>query len=276
MLVEQKSLNVEPKAEPSDTSRRMRILITNDDGIHSDGLDVCADMAKTLSDDVWVIAPEFDQSGVSHSLSLNDPLRLRSVAERRYAVKGTPTDCVLMGAIHVLKDRKPDLILSGINRGRNTAEDVIYSGTVAGAVEGAVLGIPSIALSQAYSSRGEEGPNWDIAPKYAPDIIRKLLEAKIPRGIVVNVNFPNCKLSEVKGVAVTSLGRHHGGRLRIDQRSDGRGHAYYWIAYVPDRSHRGEDGTDVSAIADNKITITPLSIDMTDEPFMTKLAEHFA
>ena len=128
----------------------MRILITNDDGIHSDGLDVCADIAKTLSDDVWVIAPEFDQSGVSHSLSLNDPLRLRAVAERRYAVKGTPTDCVLMGSIHVLKERQPDLILSGVNRGRNTAEDVIYSGTVAGAVEGAVLGIPSIALSQAY------------------------------------------------------------------------------------------------------------------------------
>jgi 5'-nucleotidase len=254
----------------------MRILITNDDGIHSDGLDVCADIAKTLSDDVWVIAPEFDQSGVSHSLSLNDPLRLRAVGERRYAVKGTPTDCVLMGAIHVMKERKPDLILSGINRGRNTAEDVIYSGTVAGAVEGAVLGIPSIALSQAYSSRGDEGPNWDIAPKYAPDIIRKLLETEIPRGIVVNINFPNCKLSEVKGVAVTSLGRHHGGRLRIDQRSDGRGHAYYWIAYVPDRSHRGEDGTDVSAIADNKITITPLRIDMTDEPFMTMLAERFA
>jgi 5'-nucleotidase len=272
MLVEQKSLN----AEPSGVIEHMRILITNDDGIHSDGLDVCADIAKTLSDDVWVIAPEFDQSGVSHSLSLNDPLRLRAVAERRYAVKGTPTDCVLMGSIHVLKDRRPDLILSGVNRGRNTAEDVIYSGTVAGAVEGAVLGIPSIALSQAYSSRGDEGPNWDIAPKYAPGIIRKLLEAEIPRGIVVNVNFPNCKLSEVRGVAVTSLGRHHGGRLRIDQRSDGRGHAYYWIAYVPDRSHRGDDGTDVAAIADNKITITPLRIDMTDEPFMTLLAQRFA
>ncbi len=272
MLVKQKSLN----AEHSGVIERMRILITNDDGIHSDGLDVCADLAKTLSDDVWVIAPEFDQSGVSHSLSLNDPLRLRAVAERRYAVKGTPTDCVLMGSIHVLKDRKPDLILSGVNHGRNTAEDVIYSGTVAGAVEGAVLGIPSIALSQAYSSRGEAGPNWDIAPKYAPDIIRRLLAAEIPRGIVVNVNFPNCKLSEVRGVAVTSLGRHHGGRLRIDQRSDGRGHAYYWIAYVPDRSHRGDDGTDVAAIADNKITITPLRIDMTDEPFMTMLAQRFA
>jgi 5'-nucleotidase len=272
MLVEQKL-----SMEKSDrVVERMRILITNDDGIHSDGLDVCAEIGKSLSDDVWVIAPEFDQSGVSHSLSLNDPLRLRAVAERRFAVKGTPTDCVLMGSMHVLKDRKPDLILSGVNRGRNTAEDVIYSGTVAGAVEGAVLGIPSIALSQAYSSRGDHPPNWDIAPNYAPDIIRKLLKTEIPRGVVININFPNCKLSEVRGVAVTSLGRHHGGRLRIDQRTDGRGHAYYWLAYVPNRSHRGTDGTDVAAIADHKITITPLRIDMTDEPFMTQLAQVFA
>jgi len=254
----------------------MRILVTNDDGIHSDGLDVCADIGKALSDDVWVVAPEFDQSGVSHSLSLNDPIRLRAIGERRYAVKGTPTDCVLMGSMHVLKERRPNLILSGVNRGRNTAEDVIYSGTVAGAVEGAVLGIPSIALSQSYSSREDQPPNWDIAPHFAPDIIRQLLEAKIPRGVLVNINFPNCKLNEVKGIAVTSLGRHHKERLRIDQRNDGRGNAYYWIAYVPDRSHRGDDGTDVSAIADNKITITPLRIDMTDEPFMTKLAELFA
>ena len=271
---------VEPKLSTTNNNRvvkeRMRILITNDDGIHSDGLDVCADIGKQLSDDVWVIAPEFDQSGVSHSLSLNDPLRLRAVGERRYAVKGTPTDCVLMGSIHVLKDRRPNLILSGVNRGRNTAEDVIYSGTVAGAVEGAVLGIPAIALSQAYASRGDQGPNWEIAPHYAPDIIKKLLESEFPPGIVVNINFPNCKLSEVRGIAVTSLGRHHGGRLRIDQRSDGRGHPYYWIAYVPNRSHRGIEGTDVSAIADNKITITPLRIDMTDEPFMTELAQRFA
>jgi 5'-nucleotidase len=254
----------------------MRILITNDDGIHSDGLDVCAEIGNALSDDVWVVAPEFDQSGVSHSLSLNDPIRLRAIGERRFAVKGTPTDCVLMGSMHVLKDRRPNLILSGVNRGRNTGEDVIYSGTVAGAVEGTVLGIPSIALSQAYSSRGNQPPNWDIAPHFAPDIIRTLLETEMPRGILININFPNCKLSEVRGVTVTSLGRHHKERLRIDQRADGRGNAYYWIAYVPDRTHRGDNGTDVAAINDNKITITPLRIDMTDEPFMTELAAKFA
>ena len=128
----------------------MRILVTNDDGIHSPGLDTCEEIARKLSDDVWVVAPEHDQSGVAHSLSLNDPLRLREVAPKHFAVKGTPTDCVIMGARHILKDRPPDLVLSGVNRGRNAGEDVIYSGTVAGAVEGTILGIPSFALSQAY------------------------------------------------------------------------------------------------------------------------------
>src|SRR5262245_63745798 len=120
----------------------MRILVTNDDGIHSDGLDACAEIARALSDDVWIVAPEYDQSGVSHSLSLNDPLRLRPVAERRFAVKGTPTDCIIMAARHILQDRPPNLVLAGVNRGRNAGEDVIYSGTVAGAVEGTILGIP--------------------------------------------------------------------------------------------------------------------------------------
>jgi len=124
----------------------MRILCTNDDGIHAPGLKVIEEIARALSDDVWVVAPELDQSGVSHSLSLNDPLRLREVGPRHFAVRGTPTDCVIMGARHILKDRPPDLVLAGVNRGRNCAEDVTYSGTVAGAMEGAVLGIDTVAI----------------------------------------------------------------------------------------------------------------------------------
>src|SRR4029450_11992550 len=153
----------------------MRILITNDDGIHSEGLDICSEIGQALSDDVWIVAPEFDQSGVSHSLSLNDPLRLREVGERRFAVKGTPTDCVIMGAKHILKARPPDLVLSGVNRGRNAGEDVIYSGTVAGAVEATVLGIPSLALSQAYKARADDAPYWATAIRFAPEIIRRVL-----------------------------------------------------------------------------------------------------
>src|SRR5215475_8000183 len=154
----------------------MRILITNDDGIHAEGLDVCAEIGRALSEDVWVIAPEFDQSGVSHSLSLNDPLRLRQVGERRFAVKGTPTDYVIMGVRHILEGKAADLVLSGVNRGRNAAEDVLYSGTVAGAKEAAVLGIPAFALSQAYTAANRDRPHFETAIRYGPDIVRRVLE----------------------------------------------------------------------------------------------------
>ena len=251
----------------------MRILITNDVGIHSEGLDTCAEIARSLSDDVWIVAPEFDQSGVSHSLSLNDPLRLRQVEERRFAVKGTPTDCIIMGARHILNGKGPDLVLSGVNRGRNAGEDVIYSGTVAGAVEGTILGIPSLALSQSYKSRSGNLPHWSTATKYGPDIIRRVLDAGIPRDVLINVNFPDCPPGEVKGIAVTTQGRNRQERLQIDQRHDGRGNAYYWIAYVRMRGIPPEHGTDISALADNHIAVTPLRLDMTDEPFMTKLAQ---
>jgi 5'-nucleotidase len=242
----------------------MRVLVTNDDGIHSDGLDICAEIARALSEDVWVVAPEFDQSGVSHSLSLNDPLRLRQVGERRFAVKGTPTDCVIMGSRHILDGKGPDLILSGVNRGRNAGEDVIYSGTVAGAVEGTILGMPSIALSQAYKSRSSEPPHWETAVRFG-----------IPRDVLINVNFPDCRPAEVKGIAVATLGRNRQERLQIDKRQDGRGNAYYWIAYVRMRGIPPADGTDISALSDNRITVTPLRLDMTDEPFLTKLSDLF-
>src|SRR5215813_5344353 len=167
----------------------MRILITNDDGIHSPGLDVCAEVARALSDDIWIVAPETDQSGVSHSLSLNDPLRLREIGPRRFAVKGTPTDCVIMGARHIISDGKPDLVLSGVNRGRNAAEDVTYSGTVAGAIEGAVLGIPSFALSQSFTFETRHNPHWGTALKFGPDVIRRVLAEGVPRDVLVNINF---------------------------------------------------------------------------------------
>ena len=253
----------------------MRILITNDDGVHAEGLGVCEHIGRALSDDIWVIAPEYDQSGVSHSLSLNDPLRLRTIGSRRYAVKGTPTDCVIMGVRHILKDRPPDLILSGVNRGRNAGEDVIYSGTVAGAVEGTILGIPSLALSQAYLSRSRQPPHWNTATRFAPDIIRRLLAAGIPGDVLVNINFPNCPPSEVQGISVAAQGRRRQERLQVDAREDGRGNAYYWIAYVRTRAEPPNDGTDMSALAANRIAITPLRLDMTDEPFMGKLAGVF-
>src|SRR5215207_10021773 len=178
----------------------MRILVTNDDGIHAPGLDICEEIARALSDDVIVVAPEVDNSGVSHSLSLNDPLRLREVGPKRFAVKGTPTDCVIMAVRHIVTDRKPDLVLSGVNRGSNVAEDVTYSGTVAGAMEGAVLGIPSFALSQSYGPGRREQPYWETAKVHAPDVIRRVLETGIPKDVLVNINFPDCQPGEVRGI----------------------------------------------------------------------------
>jgi len=253
----------------------MRILVTNDDGIHAEGLDVCEKIARQLSDDVWVIAPEYDQSGVAHSLSLNDPLRLRQVAERRFAVRGTPTDCVIMGARHLLNGKGPDLILSGVNRGRNAGEDVIYSGTVAGAVEGTVIGVPSLALSQAYASRGGREPHWETSLRYAPEIIRRVIAEGIPHDVLINVNFPDCPPDEVKRIAVTAQGRRRQERLQIDQRKDGRGIPYYWIAYVRQAFVKAEEGTDLAALDERCIAVTPLKLDMTDEPYMTRLAELF-
>jgi len=253
----------------------IRILITNDDGIHAEGLDVCEKIARALSDDVWVIAPEYDQSGVAHSLSLNDPLRLRQIGERRFAVRGTPTDCVIMGARHVLNGNGPDLVLSGVNRGRNAGEDVIYSGTVAGAVEGTVIGVPSLALSQAYASRSGRPPHWETSLHYAPDIIRRVVAKGIPRDVLINVNFPDCAPDEVKRIAVTAQGRRRQERLQIDQRKDGRGNPYYWIAYVRQGFVKAEEGTDLAALDERCIAITPLKLDMTDEPYMTQLAGLF-
>ena len=211
----------------------MRILITNNDGIHAEGLDVCEKIARVLSDDVWVIAPEYDQSGVAHSLSLNNPLRLRQVAERRFAVLGTPTDCVIMGALHLLSDKGPDLVLSGVNRGNNAGENVIYSGTVAGAMEGTMLGIPWLALSQAYSSRSGGKPYWETSLLFAPDIIRRVVAEGTRRDVLINVNFPDCPPEEVKRIVVTAQGRRGQERSQIDARQDGRGKPYYWITYRP-------------------------------------------
>src|SRR5665647_502078 len=252
----------------------MRILITNDDGIHAPGLVACEQIARALSDDVWIVAPETDQSGVSHSLSLNDPLRLREVDDRRFAVKGTPTDCVIMGVRHIMKDA-PDLIISGVNRGRNAAEDVIYSGTVAAAMEGTVLGVPSFALSQAYAFSTKHLPRWETAIAHAPALISKVLGEGMPRDVLVNINFPDCDAADVKGVAVSTQGKRDQELLHIDARHDGRGNPYYWIAYARGARPTGKDGTDLAALSDNRIAITPLRLDLTDQPFLTKLAELF-
>jgi len=250
----------------------MRILCTNDDGVHAPGLKIVEEIARALSDDVWVVAPELDQSGVSHSLSLNDPLRLRAIGPRHFAVRGTPTDCVIMGARHILGDKPPDLVLSGVNKGRNVAEDVVYSGTIAGALEGTILGFPSFALSQEFSMETRDAPLWDTALAHGPAILRKALAAGVPKNTVINVNFPACAADEVAGIQVTRQGKRNQGFLRVDERRDGRGNPYFWIGFERILAEIAPaDGTDLAALAARYISVTPLKLDRTDEGFSEAL-----
>ncbi|HMK89579.1 MAG TPA: 5'/3'-nucleotidase SurE [Methylocystis sp.] len=252
----------------------MRILLTNDDGINAPGLQVAERIARQLSDDILVVAPEHDQSGVAHSLSLNDPLRLRRLDERRYAVKGTPTDCVIM-AMRKLLDHPPDLVLSGVNSGQNVAEDITYSGTIAAAMEGAILGVASIALSQCYDFfGGVKTIPWSCAETHAPGVLRRIIDRGVPPNVLVNVNFPPCPPEDVKGVAVTMQGRRCNDLMFIDDRVDGRGHPYHWISF-----QRGDfvvgAGTDLEALLQCKISVTPLKLDFTDHPTVTDFAAAF-
>lgn len=252
----------------------MRILITNDDGIHSPGLDALERIARTLSDDVWVIAPETDQSGVAHSLTLSEPLRLRQVSDRRFAVRGTPTDCVIMGVRKVLPGM-PDLVLSGINRGQNLAEDVTYSGTVAGAMEASILGIRSIAVSQAYNWDVGSEPDYSTAETHAPELFRKLLDFKMPRHTLLNVNFPSGGPEAVKGTKVTVQGHHEQSGLTISERRDGRGYPYYWLGFQ-DRGQSMLENSDLHAVGEGYISVTPLRIDLTAHDMLGDLASELA
>ena len=239
----------------------MRILLTNDDGIHAPGLKVLEQIARTISDDVWVVAPETDQSGLAHSLTLNEPLRLREIDERHFAVRGTPTDSVIM-AVHKVLGSKPDLILSGVNSGQNAADDVTYSGTVAGAIEGTLLGIRSIALSQAFAyADARRVIPWETAATHAPGIISKLLTLPQAPGVLYNVNFPNRAPGDVTGIMVTAQGVvSHG--LVVDERADGRGNPYFWLRHQRVVEEHAQ-GTDVHAIGVGAISVTPLRLDLT-------------
>ena len=251
----------------------MRILCTNDDGINSPGIGIIEDIARQISDDVFVVAPESDQSGVSHSLSLNDPLRLREISPRHFAVRGTPTDCVIMAVRHIITDRRPDIVLSGVNRGRNVAEDVHYSGTIAGAIEAAILGIPAFALSQEFGVENRQNLPWDTASTHAPAIIKQIFQAGVPADTVVNINFPNCAAQDVQGVVVSRQGKRNLGFLKIEARQDGRGNDYYWIGFdrKPAELAPGK-GTDLEVLARKCVSVTPLRLDLTDDAFSQRLA----
>jgi 5'-nucleotidase len=248
----------------------MRILVTNDDGIHSPGLIVAENIARAISADVWVVAPENEQSGASHSLTLSSPLRMRKMDERRYAVSGTPTDCVMMACLHLLKDERPTLILSGVNWGSNLADDVTYSGTIAGAMEGCALGIPSIALSQGYDEVSRLNIDWSAGEAHGADVVRKLVDAGWPAGTLMNVNFPACPAGDVKGVSVVPQGKYDLASTEIEERMDARQRAYYWIGLRRRRATPPEN-SDLGAVYADRIAVTPLHLNLTELSVLDRL-----
>src|SRR3712207_4121355 len=212
----------------------MRILLTNDDGVNAAGLKVLETIARCFSDDVWVVAPTEEQSGAGHSLTLTVPVRVRKLGERRFCVTGTPTDAVMMGLAEIMKDGPPDLVLSGVNRGANLGEDVTYSGTVSAAMESALAGIPSIALSQCYARQGMgDTVPFAAAEAWAERVLRPLIATPMAPRPLVSVTSPPLPPDQVRGVRVVRQGLRDYGRLQIDRRTDPRGYDYFWFALGP-------------------------------------------
>ncbi len=234
----------------------MNILVTNDDGIHAEGLRVLADAVRPLGD-VTIVAPDREQSATSHSLTLHRPLRIREVSKGVLTVDGTPTDCVLLG-VHSFLKQKPDLVVSGINHGPNMGNDVFYSGTVAAASEGAFLGIPSIAVSLATW----EHAGFEAAGRIVGRLVADLMKAGIPAGNCVNVNIPSGPWESVKGVRVTRLGTRVF-RDVIVKKTDPRGKSYYWIG-GEDPTWGDDEASDFAAVSEGYVSVTPLSFELTD------------
>lgn len=253
----------------------MRILLTNDDGIGAEGLACLEAIAGELSDEVYVVAPETEQSGKGHAVSLHTPLRLRRRGRCRFSTDGTPADCAIMGIRHVMAAGGVDLLLSGVNRGANLADDITYSGTVAAAMEGTLLGVPSIALSQEYPPHGDF--RWEAARHFGAGVVARLLETGWPAGVLVNVNFPPVAAGEVAGVACCRQGRHDFSALRPERRTDPFGRDYFWAGGwgMDARVRQGHEGTDIQALQDNRIAVTPLALDMTHDATLQRLAGAF-
>lgn len=249
-----------------------RILIANDDGINAPGLAVMERIARTLTDDVWVVAPDFERSGASRSVSLGDPIRVHQLAEKRFSLlRGTPTDCVVMALDQLMRDTPPTLVLSGVNRGSNLAEDMTYSGTVAAAMEAAQSGIRSIAMSQVFELGKEV--RWQTAEAHAPRVIESLLALETPRGVFHNVNFPDVEPGEVRGVRPARQGRWGRIKLNVDTRTDARRFPYSWLSFVHDAG-TPEEGTDVEVVHGGWISVTPLHTDITWHAGLDALQRH--
>ena len=235
----------------------MRILLTNDDGVNAPGLKVLESIARTISDDIWIVAPAEENSGAGHSLTLTKPVRIREHGEKHYSVAGTPTDSVMLALGVIMKDAKPDLILSGVNRGANLGDDVTYSGTVSAAMEGALAGVRSIAMSQVYSKEGmADSVPFSAAESWGERVLRPLLDMPFTPRTLININFPALTPDAVKG-------------------TDPRGYDYYWFGLHGVVHTSGHD-TDLEVIDDGYIAVTPLQLDLTHSGSLVALAKAYS
>lgn len=250
----------------------MRILLTNDDGINAPGLAVLENIVQDLSDDVWVCAPAEEQSGAGHSLTLHQPVRLREHGHQRYSVTGTPTDSVNLALRKLFADKHPDLVISGVNAGENLGDDITYSGTISAAMEAALAGIPAIALSQAFRSNGF---SFSATEEYCAEVLKGLIHVPMAKRTLVNVNFPALPAEEVRGIRVVRQGFHDYQRGSVVEGTDPRGRPYFWFG-LEDVEHTLDHGTDLEAVADGFVAVTPLQLDLTDHSAIGTLADRFA
>jgi 5'-nucleotidase len=244
----------------------MTILISNDDGINAKGLRTLRD---TLAEefDIMVVAPDKQQSASSHSLTLHNPLRVEKLDDINLTVNGTPTDCIMLAVRELMKDDTPELVISGINHGANVGDDVTYSGTVAAAFEGSLLGIPSLAIS--LDNHGKKDSDFGFAAEFARKVVRDILDKKFPSKILLNINVPDINRSACEGVSITRLGKRHY-KDAIVRKTDPRGRDYYWVAGTP-LSEGAEKDTDIYALNTNRISVTPLHLDLTHHPTIATL-----
>lgn len=256
----------------------MRILITNDDGINAPGLEVLEAIAAEIAGpdgEVWIVAPAFEQSGVGHCISYTHPTMLSKFGDRRFATEGSPADCVLAALYQVMKDTPPDLVLSGVNRGNNAAENVLYSGTIGATMEAALQGLPAIALSQFYGPENNALDNpFEAAVVHGAECVRRILKDGIwdkeDYRIFYNVNFPPIPANAVKGFRVTTQGWRKETNMGVEGHKSPSGRMFLWVKGGPQHHPTGE-GTDVTANLEGYVSITPLRADLTAHDTMDQL-----
>lgn len=260
---------------PIHDTNHLRILITNDDGVLAPGIKILEKIAKTLTKDVWVVAPEHEHSGASHSLTLHRPVRLRKISPRRYALSGTPTDCVLFGIRNLFKNkRKPTLVLSGINCGWNVADQITYSGTVAAAMEGTLLGIRSIALS--LNVAHNHPPKWATPLHYGPSLLKKILSLPCPQNVLININFPDKVAASITHIKAVPQAFECIEKEEILECVDPQGRPYFWFGKLNPEEVCSLEETDLTLVQKGGISITPLHLDLTHQKTLTHLQELFS